>query len=314
MSLGNGRLGVSDLNASPSVAVILVNWNGQTDTLACLESLAASNGKACRVIVVDNGSTDGSTAAIRMSHPSVEVIDTGENLGFTGGNNVGVRSALAGNADFVWLLNNDTTINPATLPNLLAVAERHPDFGILTPLIYYFDRPNDLWFGGSRLDLSRGEAIHDNDDPPGVAETIRQIPWASGCSMFIRRALLDELTGFDDRFFLNWEDVDLSVRATSRGWKIGLVSTARIEHKVGRSIAASWGIGAYYYVRNHLLLVSLHPEAGRLAVGRVMMFHIWKTFRSVIKGERDCIRAAFVTGRAIHDYVRRRFGQSIKFR
>src|ERR1041385_7762298 len=118
----------------PSVAVILVNWNGKSDTLECLRSLEQDTYRLKRVIVVDNGSTDDSVEAIRRAHPLTNVIETGTNLGFTGGNNVGIRYALSSGSDYVFLLNNDTTVAPDAVQALVDAAEAESSYHILSPM------------------------------------------------------------------------------------------------------------------------------------------------------------------------------------
>ena len=251
---------------APRVCVILVNWNGRDDTLECLDSLRAIEYSNLQILVVDNGSRDDSVDALRAAFPDVEIIETKANLGFTGGNNVGIRRALSNGADFVFLLNNDTTIAPRAISELVKAAQENPKFGLLTPVINYYDRPDEAWFGGARLDIKNGIAVHDNSYPPQTGETLREIPWASGCAMFFPAELLRRLKGFDDRFFLNWEDVDLSLRVRRAGFKIGLVPSARVWHKVGRSFeqTSHSASGLYYGFRNNLLLARLH--GGRFAL------------------------------------------------
>lgn len=117
------------------VTIVVLNWNNGLDTLACLGSLVALNDPAYDVLVVDNGSTDDSVARIRTAYPDVTLIETGANLGYAGGNNVGIRNALVHGADFVCLLNNDVTVAPDFLAPLLAAMGSQPDVGVVTPLV-----------------------------------------------------------------------------------------------------------------------------------------------------------------------------------
>ena len=126
--------------------------------------------------------------------------------------------------------------------------------------------------------------------------------------MLIRRQLLKELRGFDDRFYLNWEDVDLSLRAKSRGWQIGLVPGAHVYHKVGRSFASTRGTGIYYYVRNQLLLVSLHAEHHRVVNTGIIVFHLGGALSRILRREPKSVRSALLVARAITDFIRNKFG------
>jgi len=293
----------------PKIAIIIVNWNGKADTLECLASLSADTYASKQIIVVDNGSRDDSAAAIRAAFPAVMVLETGKNLGFTGGNNAGINVALTQGIDYVYLLNNDTTTEPDALQALVSAAEMHPKYGLLTPVIHYYDAPEDAWFAGSQLDLSLGTAVHDNSRVPAYTAEPFQIPWASGCAMLVRADLMRRLGGFDDRYFLNWEDVDLSLRVYGAGSSIGLVPAARIYHKVGRSFAAAKGAGRYYHVRNNLLLLSLHGGSTvRHAMRSVVTQRLRENLRAVKNRQMTLIEAVSVILRAVRDHSQRRYG------
>ena len=143
-----GRRSTGSAQMEPSVFIVVLNWNGRADTLTCLRSLQALADKRTRVLVVDNGSTDGSVAAILAAHPEVPVIETGRNLGYAGGNNVGVRHAIAEGADFVLVLNNDTVCAPDMIDRLLQAAAKHPGAGMFCPRIFYMHDPGRVWFDG----------------------------------------------------------------------------------------------------------------------------------------------------------------------
>jgi GT2 family glycosyltransferase len=294
----------------PKIIVVLVNWNGKIDTLECLASLRQDTYSSKQVIVVDNGSKDDSVAAIQAAHPEVTILETGANLGFTGGNNVGIRHALEQDADYIYLLNNDTTVEPDALTKLVEAAKAHCEYGLLTPVIHYFDRPDEAWFAGAQLDLSHGIAVHDNSRVPARDEPPITIPWASGCAMLFRADLLHRLNGFDDRYFLNWEDVDLSLRVTGSGSQIGLVPAARIYHKVGRSFATAAGVSCYYYVRNNLLLASHHSGAAYPAAMRyIIAERLRDALRNVKKRKTLANTGLGFTLRAIRDHFTHRYGR-----
>ncbi|MEM9882376.1 MAG: glycosyltransferase family 2 protein [Planctomycetota bacterium] len=290
------------------LAIVIVNWNGPDDTIACLDSLAQTPLPPERVVLVDNGSTDDSVARIAAAHPRVTLLPTGRNLGFTGGNNLGIAHARQPGVRYVMLLNNDTVLGPAMLERLLDAAERHPRFGVLTPEIRYHDEPEAVWFDGARLDLARGLAVHDRPAAT-VGGGIEPLPWTSGCAMLIRDEVLEQCGGFDDRFFLNWEDVDLSLRVVAAGWELGLVRGAVLYHKVGRSFARVSGLGLYYHARNQWLLLRLHGGAGRRrAAARVLARRVRETLRLLRHRPGTFVGAARWTARAGWDHARGRYG------
>jgi GT2 family glycosyltransferase len=295
----------------PRVALILVNWNGKSDTLECLASISAIEYPNVQVIVVDNDSHDDSVQAIQTAFPQITILENSANLGFTGGNNVGIKHALRDGADYLFLLNNDTTIEAQAIGELVRVAQENSRFGLLSPIVHYYDNPDEPWFAGAQLDLSRGMAVHDNSQPPHRTDPVRQLPWASGCTMFLPAEVMRRVKGFDDRFFLNWEDVDLSLRVRRAGFKIGLVPSSRVLHKVGKSLnkRASVGTGYYYWLRNNLLLVRLH--SGRCK-NRATVAVIGRQLRGalipILRREKQGWKILQIMLRAWKDHVFHRYG------
>ena len=260
----------------PRVVVVLVNWNGVTDTLECLASLYSDGYPSLSVVVVDNGSVDDSVLSIRDAYPDAIVLEAGRNLGFTGGNNVGIRYALDHGADYVYLLNNDTTIEARSLEKLAAAAEGCAKAGIVAPVMHYADRPDEVWFGGSSLDICCGLALHDHSNVPATLDPPVEIPWVTGCAMFIRATVLRELGGFDERYYLYFEDVDLSVRMRKLGYSIVLAPSARIFHKCGQTGNKTKFVTDYYGTRNQLLFVATHsPSTFR----RFVLTALWERQR-----------------------------------
>jgi GT2 family glycosyltransferase len=295
----------------PRVAVIIVVWNGRDDTLECLDSLRADTYANKEIIIVDNGSTDDSVAAIRAAFPEVNILRTGRNLGFTGGNNVGIRSAQSKGADYVFLLNNDTTVEPAALSELVAAAEAEQRLGLLAPVIHYFDPPRAVWFAGSNIDLIRATAYHNSALAPERTSLPYETPWISGCAMLLRTALAIELKGFDDRYYLSWEDVDLSLRVSRAGRGVGVVPAARIYHKGGRSGDRLPGSRHYYAARNRLLLVREHARS-QVIYWRAAFYTMFCAIRDacrLYRADRDELRSfLFNTFEGLRDHFLGRYG------
>ncbi|HIP87591.1 MAG TPA: glycosyltransferase family 2 protein, partial [Anaerolineales bacterium] len=178
----------------PRVTAIVVNWNGLEDTIACLASLAEVDYPSLEVVVVDNGSTDGSPALLRQRFPRLALLETGENLGYAGGNNVGVRYVLERGADYVLLLNNDTEVAPGFLRRLVEVAEADPRVGVVGPTIYYYDRPDVVWSAGGAIDWRRGRAWMmglDERDRGQFGTAPREVNFVTGCAMMVRRETVE---------------------------------------------------------------------------------------------------------------------------
>lgn len=253
------------------VCIVLVNWNGWRDTAACLESCARLSYECHVVIVVDNGSTDDSVVQLRQHYPDLHLIETGANLGFAAANNVGMHTALAMGADYVWLLNNDTVVDPDALSALMDVMREDPSVGIAGSKIYYLDRPDTLWFAGGRLSLLSGWPLHRGTDEvdKGQFEETVDVDFATGCSLLARAAAVASLGPMVENYFLYWEDVDWCGRARHGGWRVVYVPESRIWHKVGGSAASrNQRLQWRYQGRNRLLFYWRHRP---LALGWIAL-------------------------------------------
>jgi hypothetical protein len=242
----------------PAVSIVILNWNGLADTLECLRSLRALRYERCRIVVVDNGSTDGSAAALRTAAAdgSFELVEAGANLGYAGGNNLGIHRALEGGADFVLVLNNDTIVDPDLLDELVEAAARFPDAGCFGPWIYYLDDPERLWFTRSEWG-SKGATFNAPGKGRLAAELSKEVTstqYVCGAALFFRAEVANRIGLFDERFFLVYEDSDWCFRARRAGFECLVVSTARVWHKVGMSFGSeSSPLRTYFSVRNKLL-------------------------------------------------------------
>jgi len=228
----------------PLVYIVLLNWNGWRDTRACLDSLEGLSYPNYRVVVVDNASTDGSEARLRESHPEVTLLQSGANLGFAGGNNVGLRYALGGGADYVWLLNNDTLVEPDALTHLLARMEEDPEVGLCgSTLVYEGDRETVQAWGGARYNrwlgtvrhLGQGKPRAQAVDAPSVE---RDLDYLVAASTLASRRFLEEVGLLREDYFLYFEELDWAVRAKGR-FRLGYAPKSVVYHKEGSSIGGS---------------------------------------------------------------------------
>jgi len=242
----------------PRVTIIVLNWNGLADTLECLESLASLDYPNYEVVVVDNGSTDGAVSVIRERCPGVTIVENGENLGYAGGNNVGLRHAMAQGADYALLLNNDTVVDPAFLGILVNAAEAEPAVGIAGPTIYYYERPDVIWSAGGAIDWQRGSTWMvglDEQDKGQFGAEPRPVDFVTGCAMLVRRAVLERAGLLDERFFAYYEEAEWCVRAARAGFQVMHVPMAHIWHKISPAAQADSPLVHYYMTRNRLLFL-----------------------------------------------------------
>ncbi|HEX7186508.1 MAG TPA: glycosyltransferase family 2 protein [Thermoanaerobaculia bacterium] len=250
------------------VAAVLVNWNGAGDTLATLASLDKAVGaEALRVLVVDNGSTDDSVPRIRRERPGLELIETGKNLGFAGGNDVGIRKALeAPEVGWVLLLNTDVEVDPGFLAPLIRACE-DPSIGAAGPKIFYYDPPDRLWAAGGRLRIRETVAVEfgrgEQDGPRWSRQ--RDVTYLTTCCLLIPRDALERVGPLDPAYFINVDDADWCRRALDAGYRLRYVPESRIWHKVAASTAGSYtptktfhtGRSNAVWVRRHAGLLGL---------------------------------------------------------
>ena len=245
--------------SSTSTWLVVLNWHGREDTLELLEGLVA---EPATILVVDNGSYDGTLEAVEQRFPSVRTLQTDANLGYAGGNNVGIELALAAGADVVGVLNNDTLVEPAFLAPLLAVLATHPRSAV-SPDIRYASEPDVSWFRGSFIDDHTGWPQHlPPERQPSVDGGPFTSPVLTGCCIVAGAEVSRSVGGFDDGMFLIFEDSDWSRRAVSHGVELLVVPASRIRHKVSRSFTGlSGALGTYYFARNGTVFAWRHLGA-----------------------------------------------------
>jgi GT2 family glycosyltransferase len=236
---------------TPDVTVVIVNYETRDDTIACVASVLEHAGRLEeQVVVVDNGSRDGSAAALRAAHPGIDVIEAGENLGFARAVNRGVSIARG---EFVLLLNPDAVMLENSLPRLIAFARENPQYGIVGGRTLREDltlEPSSCWGAPTLWSLSMYATMLSTVfrrsrlfDPESLGswrrDTIREVPIITGCLLLIRRDDFVELGGMDEDFFLYGEDAEFSMRAAARGMARVVYPPAAIIHTVGGSSAGS---------------------------------------------------------------------------
>lgn len=236
------------------VAVVIPSWNGAHLLDACLLSLREQSSPAFSVIVVDNGSTDGSRELLRDHHADVTVVALPRNRGFAGGVNAGIRVAIREGADMVALLNNDAVADPGWLAALVAAADSHPEAGVVTGKLLLADGAHvdcagegmSVW--GMPYPRGRGEV------DKGQYEVAEGVFAATGGASLYRVSMLLEVGLFDERFFAYLEDIDLSFRARLRGWDVRYIPGAVARHRMGATSATLPGFTYRHTLRNLTLL------------------------------------------------------------
>lgn len=242
----------------PAVHIILLNWNQRQLTAECLDSLRSVTYPAFRVLLVDNCSSDDSVSYIREHYPEVTVLENQDNMGYSEGNNIGIRYALRESAEYIMLLNNDTVVDPQVVTDLISVAESDPAAGIVTPKIYYYDDPQRIWCAGASVDVRNGSTTRLQAEEIDLDKEVEpyEVDFASGCAMCLKRAVIEKIGVMDPRFFIYYDETDWCVRAHSAGWKVLYVPSGRIWHKVSAAMGTTSPATDYYMNRNLLLFLA----------------------------------------------------------
>ena len=311
----------------PVVAIIVLTWNGEQDTLECLASLGQVDYSNVRVIVVDNGSSDNTVARVRAEYPETTVIENGSNLGFAEGNNTGIRHALEGGAEYVLLLNNDTEVHPRFVRHLVDAGEADSLAGVLGPKIRLFGERDRVWYGGGWVQRWAGASGHrglGELDQAGPTEPV-ETGYVTGCALMVKAELLRKIGMLEPAFFIYWEDVDFCLRARRAGFRSVYVPAAVVWHKISRAYGGDTGHGLFYggrahgpespvslYLgtRNNLLFIE--RSLGWPARLPVLVFALGRKVAKMLAlllPRRDISRRKGTAIRlGIRDYFRRRFG------
>lgn len=284
---GRSPLPPSNSSARPKVGIIVVNWNGWRDTVSCIRSLKDLSHSNFLVVVVDNGSADGSVTRIKNAHPDIVVLDAGENRGFAGGNNIGMRYALEHGVDYLWLVNNDATVRQDSLTHLISMAEANPDIDFFGSWIGFEDHADELWFGGGEYRWQTGFMGHVAHGKKAShcsgRGQVHSTGWITGCSLLTRATTVQRIGLLDESYFLYREDVEWQLRTNRKAPRALLFGDVLVFHKVGRSTGTSRSrLGTVFMSRNYLRLARAYAGWALPAwLGRWLMQYI---FKPVLKG------------------------------
>jgi len=250
-------------NAMPHVTIIMLNWNQEADTMECLASVSRLAYPDFSVVIVDNGSTDGSVDVIAdwaASDQRFTVVRNSENLGFIGGSNIGLRMAIDEDTDYILLLNNDTVVTPDFLSSLVNASEGSESIGITGPKVYQYgeDRVLDSAGTGAVIWLAQGLLRGHGETDCGQYDSQEEMPYITGCALLMKRSVLAEIGLMDEDYFNYFDDLDWGYRARLAGYRLVYVPSSTIEHKGSQAI----GLGSPFYfhhmTRSRILFARKH--------------------------------------------------------
>jgi GT2 family glycosyltransferase len=253
--------------------IVILNWNGKNDTLACLKSLERYGD----VLVVDNGSQDDSVEAIGKEFPAVRVIETGINLGYAGGNNVGIQVALKEGADAVLLLNNDTVVDPGMMQAFIQSAMTNPTVGIWGGYPLRFSDPEHLDHLGGIWRQEKGDFELIGLGASKGFKSEKPLDYVCGCSIFIRKEVFEKIGLLETKFFLFWEEADFAMRAKKAGFGIDICYEAFLRHKVSASFVGGSPHKKYFWWRGRLLWIERNcsPQEKKRLFQKLINPELW---------------------------------------
>ena len=236
-----------------NISIITINYNGLEDTCALIESIPSN--KDMEVIVVDNASQQDEASIIQNKFPQVKVIRSKQNLGFAGGNNLGIKEAKG---KYIFLVNNDTVFKEFNLLPLIEKLESSPQIGIVCPKIRFAWGNNPIQFAGytplSKITI-RNQAIGFDEEDQGQHDTPHSTPYAHGAAMLIKQEAIEIVGLMPECYFLYYEELDWSMMFTRAGYEIWYEPACTIYHKESQSTGQNSPLRTYYITRNRLLLV-----------------------------------------------------------
>ncbi|MBU5592488.1 glycosyltransferase family 2 protein [Clostridium sp. MSJ-4] len=277
------------------IYIILVNYNGCKDTLDCIDSLRFLNYENYKVIIVDNASTDDSYEVLKANvKEDIILIKSEKNLGFAGGNNIGIDYALKEGAEGVLLLNNDTLVEPDFLSKMVENLKEEK-VGLVAPKIKYEGKRDYLWFAGGEILWDKFYAIHygEGERDSEKYNKRKELSFITGCSMLISRSLLEDIGGLSEDYFMYFEDVDYCVRAKDAGFKIIYEPEATIYHKVSASTGGEESpFAVQWNTRNRIIFMEKYKNKvskATLYKGKVFFYttRIIKYLQYLLKGRKD---------------------------
>ncbi len=268
---------------NPKVFVIILTYNGKDDTIECINSVKKIDYDNYEIIVVDNASTDGTVEELKKRFPEVKIIETGANLGYTGGNNTGVEYALKKGCDYIFILNNDTKVDKNLLNETVKTYEKGEKIGIVGIMELNYFKPEIIESVGGRIDWltvgrhARGAGERDK----GQYNKEIDVNFVSGVGFLISRKVIEKEGLFDPLFVTYLDDTDLCARLSNKGYNLVVNPKAKIWHKVSNTTKNMSGYALYYITRNKYLFMK--KNATRKDFWKFIRYYFIRVFPREIK-------------------------------
>jgi GT2 family glycosyltransferase len=266
------------------VSIVIVNWNNYVDTFECIESIYEIDYKNIEIIVVDNGSTDGSYQKLLSSRKIDILLRSAKNVGFSAGHNIGIKRALVNGADYVMIINNDTVVAKDFLSEMVLFMDRNSDAGVVGGKIYYHSHPNTIWTIGGDVSLFRGGSVYygNKQEDVGQYENVLELTHISGCLSMVRSEVFKEVGLLSEQYFFRGEEWDFCYRVKHSKYKMFYIPTSKIWHKVSKSVVRFSMFDIYCAYRAKIIFINnFMPKPFNYIW--IKFFYIYAMFISVNK-------------------------------
>lgn len=282
-------------NNLPKVSIVTLTWNTTEITLDFLKSINEHcNYGNLEVIIVDNGSKENPTAALKAVYPAAIILVNEKNLGFTGGNNVGIKAATG---DYLFIVNNDTEFTPGLLEGLLSIFEQYPDAGIVSPKFHYFYHKGTIEYAGYNtvnIFTGRNGMIGCKEEDKGQYNEIKTTNYAHGGGMMVSREVVKKVGGLPEEFFIYYEEFDWCEQIKRAGYKVYYQPGSLIYHKESMTTGKSSPFKTFYHTKNRILFMKRN-----MPLTNYLIFLTYFTFLTVpkntinflLKGQKDHLRS-----------------------
>ena len=291
------------------LSIITVNYNGLNDTCALIDSITFN--EDMEVIVVDNGSKEDEASILQKRYPTIRVIPSDKNIGFAGGNNLGIKAAKG---KYLYLINNDTVFKDFNPQILIKRLELSPKIGMVCPKIRFAWDNNPIQYAGytplSKITI-RNKAIGFGEEDKGQYDTPHQTPYAHGAAMMLKREVIDKVGLMPECYFLYYEELDWSMMITRAGYEIWYEPASTIYHKESQSTGQNSPLRTYYITRNRLLLVKRNMKGLQKYFAYAYLQMIVATrdkLKYLIEGQTDLFKA---TTKGLRDFNDNQFNHQL---
>lgn len=268
----------------PSVAIILVNYNGYDDTVECVKSLLNITYRNYRIYIVDNCSSDADKIrSDSFLNEHSKIMYSNQNLGFSGGNNIAIQDALENDYEYIVMLNNDTTVEPEFLGALVDIAEKDRSIGVVTGKIYFYYKRENVWSAGGTYDRNTGLTVQYSGPENKSFDVEKEITFATGCLQMIPSSVVKKVGLMDEGYFLYSEDSDYCQRIIDAGYKLMYTPKSVIYHKVSASTGDRSPMQQRYMMRNNLYMIKRYSPTPMKAYLKIS----WQMFKHIVRGRRN---------------------------